>query len=266
MSDALAPRNGPSASFPYARREPNGWDTLGETQQSWSGAHANFLSNLSSEETDFLLAGATSIELAPRDMLFQAGDRSDNVFIVDSGCIKLFQLSPSGKETILWFGFHGEIFGIAELWSGADREICAMANETSRIYSISQADFLGFLRMHPEVAMRAIGILAARVRTLGMALVDIATDDVETRLGRLLLRFAAISARAQCDYIQNDKEICINIRLTHQDLANLIGASRQTVTSTLAVMRRNGVIKTLDQHIHIIQPEHLRRAVEPVSF
>lgn len=231
-------------------------------EEAWAGAHADFLSSLSIEETQALLGRSQRIDLEQRDLLFEAGDRSDNVFIVDTGCIKLFQLSPTGKETILWFGFHGEIFGIAELWSGADREIYAMANEPSRVYSISQADFLDFLGAHPQASMRAIGILSARVRTLGHALVDLATDDVETRIARLLLRFAGLASGGPCHAPREEGEICVNVRLTHQDIANLIGASRQTVTTMLASLRKRGTLRSVDHHIHILQPDQLRRMVE----
>lgn len=233
--------------------------------RAWADAHADFLSSLSPEETDALLDCARVVELAQRDLLFGAGDPSDTVYIIGSGCIKLYQLSPGGKEIILWFSFKGEIFGVAELLTGADREIYAQANVDSEVLAVSQKDFLDFLRAHPEASMRAIGILSSRVRTLGSVLVDLATDDVETRLSRLLLRFAALAAHSPCGLKRDDGEVCLNVRLTHQDIANVIGASRQTVTSTLAVMRRNGVIRTLDQHIHIVRPENLRRVVEPIN-
>ncbi|MDH3582259.1 MAG: Crp/Fnr family transcriptional regulator [Hyphomicrobiales bacterium] len=231
-------------------------------EQAWPDAHADFLSSLSAEEKDTLLRRAKTIKLAPRDLLFEAGDRSDDVFIIGTGCIKLFHLSRSGRQTILRFAFNGDLFGIAEILSKAKREISAEANVATEIYSISEPDFLDFLRTHPEASMRAIGILSARVRTVGLSLVDIATDDVETRLARLLLRFAAISEKAHCDDVENEGEVCINVRLTHQDIASLIGSSRQTVTTTLANLRKRGTLRTVNHHIHIVRPDHLRRMTE----
>jgi CRP/FNR family transcriptional regulator len=235
---------------------------IDETEDSWADAHANFLSSLSEAETRDLLKCSRRLDLRPRNQLFGAGDRSNDVYIVAGGCIRLFQVSSTGKETILWFSFPGEIFGIAELWSGADREIYAVANEASQVYSIRRTDFSDFLGTHPEVAMRAIGILSARVRTLGHALVGLASDNVETRIARLLVRFASVSSGIHCCDGQADGEMCVNVRLTHQDIANLIGASRQTVTSTLAHLRKRGTVRTVNQHIHITQPDHLRRMLE----
>jgi CRP-like cAMP-binding protein len=229
---------------------------------AWSDAHANFLSSLSSEETQHLLKCSRRLNLKSRDQLFRAGDRSNDVYIVAGGCIRLFQVSPTGKETILWFSFPGEIIGMAELCRGSDRQIHAAANESTQVYSISRSDFTHFLGAHPEAAMKAISILSARVRALGHILVGLASDNVETRIARLLMRFAAVSSGTRCCPNSSEGEMCVNIRLTHQDIANLIGASRQTVTSTMVYLRKRGAIRKVDQHIHIVQPDQLRSLLE----
>lgn len=228
----------------------------------WSNAHANFLSSLLQEEIQDFLKCSRNLTLKSRDQLFKAGDRSDNVYIVAEGCIRLFQVSSTGKETILWFNFPGEIFGMAELWSGNQRQVYAVANEPSQVYSIRQQDFTNFLGAHPEAAMKAIGILSARVRALGHILVGLASDNVETRVARLLMRFAAISSGSRCCAGTTNGELCVNVRLTHQDIANLIGASRQTVTTTLAHLRKIGAVRAVKHHIHIVQPNHLRCLLE----
>ena len=236
------------------------FSNIDDEGNAWSNAHANFLSSLSRKETQDLLKYSRQQFLKSRDHLFRAGDRSSDVYIVASGCIRLFQVSSTGKETILWLSFPGEIFGMAELGSGSGRQIHAVANEATQIYSISSKNFTHFLGMHPEAAMKAISILSARVRTLGHALVGLASDNVETRIARLLVRFAAVSSGARCCTGSTESdELCVNVRLTHQDIANLIGASRQTVSSTLAQLRKIGAVRIVNQHIHIVQPNHMRR-------
>ena len=239
-------------------------DRSEDMDASWSDAHSNFLSSLSEEETADLLKFARKRSLAPRDLLFRAGDQSNDVFIVAEGCVRLFQVSSTGKETILWFSFPGEIFGIAELLSGSNREIYADANEDTVVYAVKRGDFARFIGNHPEAAMRAIGILSARVRTLGHALVGLATDNVETRIAHLLFKLARVSTvkpRAET----GSGELSVNVRLTHQDIANLIGASRQTVTSTLAEMKKSGVLRYTNRHIYIIDPKRLVRMLDLVD-
>jgi len=225
---------------------------------AWSDAHANFLSSLSPLETQDLLTCSRPLKLKSRDYLFQAGDHSTDVYIVAEGCIRLFQVSPTGKETILWLNFPGELFGMAEIWSGSQRQVYAVANEATRVYCIRRQDFIEFLGTHPEAAMKAIGILSARVRALGHTLGGLASDNVETRIARLLMRFAAISSRTRCSASANDGELCVNVRLRHQDIANLIGASRQTVTTTLLHLRKLGAVRMVDHHIHIVKVDDLR--------
>ncbi len=239
-----------------------GFPGIDDGDLDWSNAHANFLSSLLPDETRDLLECSRHLALKSRDRIFGAGDRSDDVYIVAEGCIRLYQISPAGKETILWFNFPGEIFGIAELWSGNQRQVYAVANEPSRVFSIRRQDFTQFLGAHPEAAMKAIGILSARVRSLGHALVGLTSDNVEMRIARLLMRFAAISLGSRCPSGDGDGELCVNVRLTHQDIANLIGASRQTVTSTLAHLRKIGAVRAVNHHIHIVQPEHLRDVLD----
>jgi len=247
---------------PFAEIGTDNFFSIDDGGDAWTDAHANFLSSLSEAETRDLLKCSRRRDLNPRDHLFRAGDRSNDVYIVADGCIRLFRISSTGKETILWFSFPGEIFGMAELWRGNDRQIHAVANEASQIYSIRRRDFTAFLGAHPEAAMKAISILSARVRSLGNALVGLASDNVETRIARLLVRFAAVSSGTRCCAGVTEGELCVNVRLTHQDIANLIGASRQTVTTTLAHLRKQGIVRTVDHHIHIVQPDNLRRLLQ----
>ena len=232
--------------------------SLDEGDIDWSNAHANLLSSLHPGEIQDLLDCSQCLNLNPRDQLFRAGDRSDSVYVVAKGCIRLFRISPAGRETILWFNFPGEIFGIAELLSGNERQVYAAANEPSQVYSISRKDFADFLSRHPEAAMKAIGILSARVRTLGQMLVGLASDTVEARIVKLLMRLAAISSGNQCSAESHTDEMCVNVKLTHQDIANMVGSSRQTVSSILANLRKQGVLRTVSQHFHISHPDHLR--------
>ncbi len=244
---------------PFSHIRGNHFFNFDEGEDAWSDAHANFLSSLSESETQDLLKCSHQLDLKSRDYLFRAGDHSNDVYIVAGGCIRLFQISPAGKETILWFSFPGEIFGMAELSRGSDRQLYAVANEATQIYSIRSKDFTNFLGTHPEAAMKAIGILSARVRTLGHILVGLTSDKVETRIARLLMRFAAVSSGSRCCNGSMDGELCVNVRLTHQDIANLIGASRQTVSTTMAHLRKIDAVRTVNQHIHIVQPDHMRR-------
>lgn len=249
-------------AHPFAGLSPPHIPDDSSSDEAWSNAHANFLSSLLPEETRDLLRYSNRLILKSRDYLFTAGDQSENVYLVADGCIRLVQTSVAGKETILWFNFPGELFGMAELWSGSQRQIHAIANQPSQVYAIKREDFVKFLGDHPEAAMKAIGILSARFRALGQTLVGLTSDNVETRVARLLIRLAAISLDSRCEKSQGSAELCVNVRLTHQDIANLIGASRQTVSTTLAHFKKQGTVRVEGHHMHISQPDVLHYLIE----
>jgi CRP-like cAMP-binding protein len=231
-------------------------------EDSWKTAHADLLKALSSREMAGLLKCAGRRRIGRGAPVFEAGQESGEIFIVNSGLIKLYQLSPGGKEIILRFAFPGELFGVAESIRRVPREISATAKVASEVLAIDRRDFVAFLRSHPEAALRAIGILSARIRTLGFSLVELTADDVEMRLARLLLRFSAGTLCPPCSTSRRPGEVCMNFDLTRTDMANLVGASRQTVTTMLARLQRDGIVRAVGRHLHLPEPPRLARLCE----
>jgi len=233
---------------------------------AWNMAHANFLSSLSQTELTSLLDTAARRTFAKGASIFEAGGASSEVYIAATGCIALCQLSPGGKEVILSFVFPGEVFGLAEGMRKAPREVSAVAKVPSDVLVFRQKEFLGFLSANPQAALRTIGILSARLRTLGSTLVDLASDNAEMRIVRLLMRFTAGSLPPPCDAMRRAGEICVNVDLTRTDVANLMGTSRQTVTTLFARLQRHRIIRPVGRHLHIIDPLQLGRLYEQETF
>lgn len=222
----------------------------------WSVAHANFLEGLSPSEYSALLSRAKTLRRDKRAHVFEAGDEATAVFVVVSGLIKLYQPTASGKQVTLSICLQGEIFGVAEFMQGELREISAEAVIPSELLAIPRIEFLNFLKKHPEAAMRTIGILSARLRTLGSALTDLATVSAETRLLRLLLRYRSYRAPSPGELPGNTP---IHLPLTHQDIASLIGVARQTVTSMLTEFRKLGIVQTVGDRMHLIDGPELQK-------
>lgn len=230
--------------------------------QRWFFSPHNFMDMLDEDDRRALSALATRRLVHKGQYIFEAGDRARRVFIVYSGRVKVYQISASGKEVILWFCFPGEIFGLAELSRSAERETFAQASVDMEILSIDQADFLGFIADRPTVAMNAIDVLSTRLRRLGQSVMNLATEDVSARLARLILGLAQSYGQRRCAVVLDPPEICVPITLTHQEIADMIGASRQTVTTTLNDFRRRGAIQFVEHHIHIHQPALLERILQ----
>jgi CRP-like cAMP-binding protein len=214
-------------------------------------APSNFLAQLEPGDYADLTALAKVQEYSKGDFVFRAGAPGSNVYFLRSGKIKICQPSPLGREVILWFCFAGEIFGIAEVARGGGRVVNAMACEHSEVLAVSQEQFKTFLASHPQTAFLSMQVLSSRLRVLGEMFVNLVADDVNTRIAKLILR---LSARYGT---RVGREIFLNIPLTHQEIADMIGTSRQTATSALSALKKQGVLSIDNHRIHIESEELL---------
>ena len=210
---------------------------------------------MSSSERAALLTFARIRTYHQRDRIFSAGSPGENVYLLADGRVKIFGLSSLGKEVILWFCFPGEVFGLAEMARGGPREVCAEACSDCRVHVIAQRDFKEFLATHPATAMLVIDLLSCRLRVLGDVVQNLTADDVTTRVVKLLLRLCARYGRPVA------RDIRLDIRLTHQEMADMIGATRQTVTAVMSELRRKGVLYVEDHFICVRRPELLQGMV-----
>ncbi len=219
-------------------------------------APSNFLAQLDGDDLSGLLAIATVQHYGKGDFVFHSGAPGSNVYFLRSGKVKIHQLSPLGREVILWFCFPGEIFGLAEVARGGGRVVNAQACEPSEVLAVSQKKFMAFVDRHPRIAMLSMQVLSSRLRVLGEMFVNLVADDVNTRIAKLILR---LSARYGT---RVGKEIFLNIPLTHQEIADMVGTSRQTVTSALSALKRRGVLSIDSRRIHIESEELLNELTQ----
>lgn len=214
-------------------------------------APSNFLAQLDAEDYSALTSLAKLQSYARGDFVFRAGAPGNSVYFLQSGKIKISQPSPLGREVILWFCFPGEIFGLAEMARGGFRVVNAVASTPSEVLAVSHEQFRNFLARHPNTSLLSMQVLSSRLRILGEMLVNLVADDVNTRIAKLILR---LSARYGT---RVEKEIFLNIPLTHQEIADMIGTTRQTVTSALSELKRRGILSIDNHRIHIESEELL---------
>lgn len=210
------------------------------------GRHKDFFNSLMGLEQSHLLQIGNKRNFLKDEMVFHSGARSDDVFILLEGRVKIFELSSDGREVILWFCFAGELFGLAEVLRHIPRAVNAQACSAVELLVVRQQDFEGFLRKFPDAALNVIELLSGRLRELGDVLLNLASDDVMSRVVKLLTRLAARYGKIRADCVYLD------IPLTHQEMADMIGTSRQTVTTVLGALRKKGALRT-ERHTVVIQ-------------
>lgn len=214
-------------------------------------APSNFLAQINPHDYADLIALASRHCYVKGDFVFSAGAPGENVYFLSSGKIKIGQSSPLGREVILWFCFPGEIFGLAEVTRGGGRVVNAQACAQSEVLAVSQVEYRSFLATHPETAFLSMQVLSSRLRILGEMFVNLVSDEVHIRIAKLILRLSARYGN------RVGNEILLNVPLTHQEIADMVGTTRQTVTSVLSDLRRRGVLSIDNHRIHIESEELL---------
>ena len=211
---------------------------------------SDFLGNLAAAHRQALFALGVHRTYSKGGYVFRVADPGENVYFLESGRIKIYQPSGTGREVILWFCLAGEIFGLAEVARGGGRVVSAVACEKSAVLAVSQEAFKEFVASHPDAALLSLQVLSSRLRGLSDVLVNLVSDDVDIRIAKLILRLGARYGRRQRGVIHLD------IPLTHQEIADMVGTTRQTVTSVLSQLKRQGVL-SIDTHRIQIESEEL---------
>lgn len=219
----------------------------------------DFTSQLSRIDLADLLKSARHSSFRRKEAMFTAGERSDNALLISRGCAKLYRVTEDGREVIFRFSMAGEIIGLSEMLSDTPREISAEAQMATEAHLIPRGAILHFFRDRPEVAIRAIAVLSSRVRALEESIVNLATEHVELRLLRLLERVATGTPS------DSDGVVRLDFPFTHQDIANQISASRQTVSAIFSELRKRGVIATEGRTVLLLRRDRLERELEDAS-
>lgn len=206
---------------------------------------SNFIERLDAADRATLMLLVQHRENPKGTMVFNAGSPGKNVYFLESGQVKIYHLNAEGREALLWFCLPGEIFGLTEVCHGGGRQVYAQACEDTQLLSVDRAQFKEFLATRPAAAMLVIDVLAWRLRNLGHVIEEMVASDVTERVFHLILRLADSYGQRVGD------EVHLDIHITHQEMANMIGCTRQSVTSALGMLKRLGVLSFQNHHIQI---------------
>lgn len=220
-------------------------------EKKWYLDRINVFKELSEDELLFLTKNAVKNSYDKGCPIFSTGDHGDTIFLIEKGMVKIYDLAESGKESIFWFRYPGEFFGLAEACGGEARICFAEAAEPTSVFAIRHEVFEELLQRNPRIALLVIKILSARLRRLGKALKALSCHDLKCRLAQLLLNLGNICG------VETHNRITIERKFTHQDLADMIGATRQRVTEALNNLAKDGLIQYDGKQIALLDPKRL---------
>lgn len=208
---------------------------------------------LSDEDASALLSRMTRARIERGEVLFEEGEPGDRLFVIVKGKIKLGRRSSDGRENLLAVIGPSEMFGELSLFDPGARTTTATAVAGTDLVVLGHAELKDFLSSRPEVAVQMLGAVARRLRRTNEALGDLVFTDVPGRVAKALLdladRFGAHTVEGQR----------VAHELTQEELAQLVGASRETVNKALADFASRGWIRLEARAVTLIDLERLRR-------
>lgn len=196
---------------------------------------------LNDEEVLDLISVAKKRTFRSGDVIFHREDSGQMLYIIKEGKVKICLISPDGQEISLVVFGKGEYFGEFALLDGLPRSADAIALEKVECYTLQRADFQNAIMKKPRIAIQVMEVLCERLRKTDQQVEDLIVLDVYGRVAKKLLELAETHG------VQKENGILINVRLTQQDLAAMVGASRESVNKVLGYFTDKEFITT-DKH------------------
>lgn len=226
--------------------------------------HVPLLRGLTDPQLAELSRTARTHRFDAEQIVFLQGDAGDCVHIILRGQVKVVTTSRAGHEAILAFLADGESFGEMSLLDDLPRSATIQATMPTTTFSLRKADFHKLLREAPDLSLRLLRALARRLRETGMLVQDAAFLDVGERLAKKLVAMATETIELGVTVPSATRVLgsAIELRVTQQDLASMIGATRESVNKSLASFRARGLLVVGRHRLSILDLEGLRGVVE----
>ncbi len=183
-----------------------------------------------------------------REMIFYKGDPATEVFVVRSGKVKVSVPCEDGREIIFDIIGPGQLFGEMAALEGTVHQATTTALETTELEVMDRQEFLTLLKKCPETATKLLMVLCTRLRRTNELVHEISCLPLSMRLARKLWKLAKAYG------VQTPRGIRINVQLYQQELANLVGTSRESINKQLSLWQAEGLISMEQGFLIINQP------------
>lgn len=198
-----------------------------------------------------LRTSMSPIKLRKSQILFKEGDDGDHLYIVTSGKIKLGTKSVDGRENLLMILGPGDMFGDLSLFDSGPRTSTATAVTEARLLSLGQDKVIPWVKEYPQVSLHLLARLASRLRRTNEVVSDLVFADVPGRVAKALIDLGIKFGEKKSD------GLLVHHDLTQEELAQLVGASRETVNKALADFAQRGWIRLEARAVMVLDYERL---------
>jgi CRP/FNR family transcriptional regulator, cyclic AMP receptor protein len=215
----------------------------------------DWLGELSSAETAQLRDRSVCHAYAPAELIFAPTSHPQSVYLLERGLVRIFRLSPSGSETTFGYVNAGEIFGELAAFADRPRESFAQAVRSSIVWRVAREALQEAITTHPVIVAEVTKQVGARLKRIESRVENLVFRNVRSRVACILLELAEDFGRA------HSCGLAIDLPLSQEDLATLVGATRQSVNASLRELRQEGFVTRDRRRFVLTRPEALRLAL-----
>lgn len=197
------------------------------------------------------VAGACTLRTLQKDeMLFRQGEKAEGFYVMQTGAVSIFSLTPDGREQIICIFRRPESFAEATLATVETYPANAVALEPSQVVVVSKPRFIDLIRRQPELSLQMLGSMSQHLKYLVQLLQDFKGRQIEHRLAEWLLR--------QSPAVEVGCPVGFELPMSKKVLAGQLGVTSETLSRTFARFRREGLIAVQGAHIQIVDVGGLR--------
>jgi CRP/FNR family transcriptional regulator len=193
-------------------------------------------SNLSQPELQMLAARSVRKLFSTGELLFSEGEPCNGLHIIARGKVRLFKTSVNGREQVLSVNVSGESVAEIPVFDGGPYPASAVALEETEIVFISRRDFSAYCLEHPEVALKVLAVVGARLRNLVGIIEELSFTTIRQRLISVLLKLAESEGKKTARGIE------FQLPASHQQLANQLGTVRELISRNLMRLQAEGLL------------------------
>ncbi len=223
-------------------------------EKTWHLKRCDIFQRLTGEQLGRLELRCRTRSFLRKGLIYLPTDPGDGVLLLASGRVKICTITDDGKQAILAFIEPGELFGELAIFEEGEREEYAEACEASTVILIPTDEMRRLVEEHPHVSVGITKLIGLRRRRVERRLKSLLFRSNRERLVHLLLELTEQYGFPVADGVQ------LRIKLSHQDLANVIGSTRETVTIVLGELQAEGSVRVGRRKIVLTDPKRLAQS------
>lgn len=207
---------------------------------------------LTDTEKEHLASIGSLVNYPKGQIIFASGQRTNEVYFIKSGWVRIYRTTSDGRQVSVALRYPGDFIGLAEILSETERGCSAEAMGNVSLLIIWGDEFKKLLAQKPEFSAKIMQLMGTRLREAQNVIHDFISNQTQGRLALILKNMAERSGAAEGETIN------VRLRVTQEELACMIGASRQTVSSLLTLFKEDGCLKYEGREIVAVNPEKLK--------